>query len=308
MDLQIVCQDVMDDVDGSLGCVLTDLETGLPLASEYRAGTIIDANMIALISYVGIDLFRGKLVHNFERTLSRTRASSEGFVREVQVTTSNTYQFMSAVPGWDQAIFILVTDKNVSLGMGLLAVHDAVRRLAQMPLQSAAPVVNPTFQPRQPREEVPEPSTPPLNRSLETRQPEPQYNGAIDAPPPPQPTRAREFETPRPQQHERPADTVADAPAAPEPAAAQSPSLDVAATEDATPLAESRTSPAGETPEATKPTGEQSHDSPQNYRGVVAGSAETGGETPRNVPIGPRARMFFKRTDEDKKRTRRRRS
>ena len=90
MDLQSVCRDVMDDVDGSLGCVLTDLETGLPLAAEYRAGTVMNGNMITLVSYVGIDLFRGKLVRNFERSLSRNHGSSEGFVREVQLTTSTT--------------------------------------------------------------------------------------------------------------------------------------------------------------------------------------------------------------------------
>lgn len=291
MDLQVVCRDVMDDVDGSLGCVLADLETGLPLASEYRAGTIMDAKMVALVSYVGIDLFRGKLVRNFERTLSRTHASSEGFVREVQLTTNNTYQFMSAVPGWDQVIFILVTDKNVSLGMGVLAVHDAVRRLGETPLHSTAAAVNPTNPTFRPREEAPGPSTPPPTRTLEPRQPEPQYNGVIDAPPPP--PRHTEFEPPHPQtetQHERRAETVARAPVAPEPARPASPSPDVAPTEDATPPAETRMSPAVETPEA-----------------AMDGS-ETEDSTPLEVPIGPRARMFFKRTGEDKRKNRRRRS
>lgn len=299
MDLQMVCRDVMDDVDGSLGCVLTDLETGLPLASEYRAGTIMDAKMVALVSYVGIDLFRGKLVRNFERTLSRTHASSEGFVREVQLTTNNTYQFMSAVPGWDQVIFILVTDKNVSLGMGLLAVHDAVRRLGETPLHSTAPAVNPTFRPR---EEASGPSTPPPNWDLEPRQPEPQYNGAIDAPPPP--PRHTRFEPLHPQteaQHERLAETVARAPVAPEPAPPQSPppqspppqsppSPEVVPTEAVTPPAESQVSPAVETPEA------------------ATSSSETEDSAPQEVPIGPRARMFFKRTGEDKRKNRRRRS
>ena len=57
----------MGYVDGSLGCVLTDLETGLSLAEEYREGSVLNSDTIALVSYVGIDLFRGKLVRNFER-------------------------------------------------------------------------------------------------------------------------------------------------------------------------------------------------------------------------------------------------
>ena len=179
MDLQSVCRDVMDDVDGSLGCVLTDLETGLPLAAEYRAGTVMNANTITLVSYVGIDLFRGKLVRNFERSLSRNREGSGGFVREVQMTTSNTYQFMSSVPGWEQVVFILVTNKNVSLGMGLLAVHDAVRRFREIPRRAFAPAVNPTFRPR---EEASEPSTPTLTQPLEQRRTEPQRDSTFDAP------------------------------------------------------------------------------------------------------------------------------
>ena len=193
MDLQSVCRDVMDDVDGSLGCVLTDLETGLPLAAEYRAGTVMNANTITLVSYVGIDLFRGKLVRNFERSLSRNREGSGGFVREVQMTTSNTYQFMSSVPGWEQVVFILVTNKNVSLGMGLLAVHDAVRRFREIPRRAFAPAVNPTFRPR---EEASEPSTPTLTQPLEQRRTEPQRDSTFDAPERPEATRERTFDAP----------------------------------------------------------------------------------------------------------------
>ena len=179
MDLQSVCRDVMDDVDGTLGCVLTDLETGLPLAAEYRAGTVMNANTISLVSHVGIDLFRGKLVRNFERSLSRNRRGSGGFVREVQLTTTNTYQFMSSVPGWEQVVFILVTNKNVSLGMGLLAVHDAVRRLSETPRRGYAPATNPTFRPR---EDASEPSTPPRSQALEQRRAESQHGGTFDPP------------------------------------------------------------------------------------------------------------------------------
>ena len=312
MDLQSVCRDVMDDVDGSLGCVLTDLETGLPLAAEYRAGTVMNADTITLVSYVGIEFFRGKLVRNFERSLSRNRDGSRGFVREVQLTTSNTYQFMSSVPGWEQVVFILVTNKNVSLGMGLLAVHDAVGRLREMPRRAYAPPANPTFRPR---EEASEPSTPP--QSLEPQRPEPARDSASDAAEQREATPERQLETPQqtdtgsePQPERRTA-SLARAPATSETRPAQSPTPAVLPKEPVTPPAKPPKSPVAQTqtPEAAAKSEEKPHPEQRRYyRGVEVGASEPEESTPSPVPIGPRARMFFKRTGNEKNKNRRRRS
>lgn len=174
MDMQSIFRDVVDDLDGSLGCILTDLETGLPLAVEYRDGTVMNDNTAGLLSHVGTQLFCGKLVHNFERSLSRDHAASSRFVREVQLTTGNTYQFMSTVPGWDQVIFILVTDRNVSLGMGLLAVHDAVRDLHRITQRVAEPSLDMTL--RAP-DEASEPSMPPPALLRQASRPESEHHG-----------------------------------------------------------------------------------------------------------------------------------
>ncbi len=312
MDLQSVCRDVMDDVDGSLGCVLTDLETGLPLAAEYRAGTVMNADTITLVSYVGIEFFRGKLVRNFERSLSRNRDGSRGFVREVQLTTSNTYQFMSSVPGWEQVVFILVTNKNVSLGMGLLAVHDAVGRLREMPRRAYAPPANPTFRPR---EEASEPSTPP--QSLEPQRPEPARDSASDAAEQREATPERQLETPQqtdtgsePQPERRTA-SLAGVPATSETRPAQSPTPVILPKEPATPPAEPPESPVVETqtPEAAAKSEEEPHPEQRRYyRGVEVDASEPRERTPGTAPIGPRARMFFKRTGDEKNKNRKRRS
>ena len=316
MDLQSVCRDVMDDVDGTLGCVLTDLETGLPLAAEYRAGTVMNANTISLVSHVGIDLFRGKLVRNFERSLSRNRRGSGGFVREVQLTTTNTYQFMSSVPGWEQVVFILVTNKNVSLGMGLLAVHDAVRRLSETPRRGYAPATNPTFRPR---EDASEPSTPPRSQALEQRRAEPQHDGTFDPPEQREATPERSLETlpqpdnGRPPQPERPTASLTRAPATSEAVSTQSPTPDISPKEPAAPPAEPPKAPRAETetPRAAATTAkEPSPGESRYYRGVIVDGpeAEAVKSTPSAAPIGPRARMFFKRSDDEKKKKRRRRS
>ncbi len=291
MDLQIVCRDVMDDIDGSLGCVLTDIGTGLPLAAECRPGTVMDENTVALVSNVGIDLFRGKLVRKFEHSLSRDHSAANGFVHEVQLTTSNTYQFMSSVPGWDQVIFILVTDKNVSLGMGLLAVHDAVRRLGEMPARAAPPAVDPTVQPRA---EALERSS---NSQWQTRQPEPRHDGDLVA-------RGARIE-PRP---EPLAETLARTSVTPETRPVRAPAPETAPEEPGPRPSESPELPVEAPRAAAQAKEEADSESQRYYRGAAMGDSETETSTPSAVPAGPRARMFFKRADEDKKTSRRRRS
>ncbi|MCY3819481.1 MAG: hypothetical protein OXH52_08975 [Gammaproteobacteria bacterium] len=275
MDLQSICRDVMDDVDGSLGCVLTDLETGLPLAAEYRAETVMNANVATLLSDIGIDLFRGKLVRNFERSLSRDHARSNGFVREVQLTTSNSYQFMSTVPGWDRVIFILVTNRNVSLGMGLLAVHDAARRLGEMPPHTIETSDDRAFRAR---DEVSEPSPPAPVQPWQARRPGPEYDGISGTPRIRREPREERLEEPLPRvpslsetRPTRPVPEISQREPEPPPAEPAEPAVEQ--------LPEAAAAPVEEPPAKPVPA----------------------------VPVGPRARMFFKRSGNENNSSRQRR-
>ena len=138
MDLQHACAAMLDEVDGSLGCIVIDTQTGLTVAAEYRPGSAMDANAISLVSVVSTNMFCGKLIRQFQRALANDRGPSIGFVREVQMTTANTNQFMAAIPGWNEGIFVLVTDKSVSLGLGWMAVHRVIGRLGDAPAPSEA--------------------------------------------------------------------------------------------------------------------------------------------------------------------------
>ena len=298
MDLQSICREVMETLDDSLGCVLTDLETGLPLAAEHRTGTVMNADTIALVSYVGINLFHGKLVHNFERSLAREHGSPNQFVREVQLTTSTTYQFMSTVPGWDQAIFILVTNRNVSLGMGLLAVHDAVRRFEAVSNHSPSPAFNPAFRPAE------EPSEPSLPQPSAPRRPE--RDTAFDAPRRREVVRERQPQVPQRERNAAPLVRASSTPEANIPEASPRESI--------VPSAEMPTPSPRELPEAAPQTAEAPHpeaphpEGQRYYRGALMEDSNTEESTPVAVPTGPRARMFFKRPRNEKENSRRRRS
>lgn len=129
MDMQQVCAATLDEVDGALGCIVMDMSTGLTVAAQYRPGSAVNDSTINLVSVVSANMFAGKLMRQFEGALAA--APAPGFVREVQMTTANTNQFMAAIPGWNDGVFVLVTEKGVSLGLGWMAVHRVMERIQE---------------------------------------------------------------------------------------------------------------------------------------------------------------------------------
>ena len=133
MDMQHTCAAMLEEIDGALGCIVIDMQTGLAVAAEYRPGSVIDAAAINLVAVISTNMFGGKMIRGFEDVLAqaRNRQRPAGFVREVQMTTAATNQFMAAIPGWDDGVFVLVTDKTVSLGLGWMAVHRMIGRVGE---------------------------------------------------------------------------------------------------------------------------------------------------------------------------------
>ena len=131
MDMQSACQLILGEVDGSLGCMIIDMQSGLTMAAEYRQGSLMSPATINLVAVVSTNMFHGKLIAQFEAALTRPARghARAGFVREVQMATEQTNQFMAAIPGWEQGLLVLITDKTVSVGLGWMAVHRAIGHL-----------------------------------------------------------------------------------------------------------------------------------------------------------------------------------
>ena len=154
MNVQSACREVVSEVDGSLGCIVIDMQTGLTVASECRQGAALNEAMIGLVAVISTNMFSGRMIRRFEELLDRPEPSATGFVREVQMTTAQTNQFMSAIPGWRGGLLVLITDKSVSLGLGWMAVHRIVDRL------SASPATSPPAADALPPHPAPEPRAP----------------------------------------------------------------------------------------------------------------------------------------------------
>ena len=128
MKLQSVCDRIVGDNEGALSCSILDLDTGLALARTCGPG--IDDAVAERDSHVALDVCRGRMMRQFAQSLADPRPI-EGFVQEAQVTTGQSYLFISSVPDWPDVLVLLVTERNVSMGLGWMAVRQAVEHVAE---------------------------------------------------------------------------------------------------------------------------------------------------------------------------------
>lgn len=134
MRLQDICDEIMEDVGGALGCALVDLGTGLPLAMKVTSDALLDSGAMEILSAAGAEYFRGEVGHQLESAMGgeagRSRADT-GFVEEIQTTTEDSYHFMSIVPGNEQTVLMLITDRTANLGLGWVAMRRTLRRVQE---------------------------------------------------------------------------------------------------------------------------------------------------------------------------------
>lgn len=290
MDMQNACREIITEVDGSLGCIVIDTQTGLTVAAANRPGAALNTTMMDLLSIIGTNMFCGQMIRRFEEALDRTKSSGASFVREVQMTTAQTNQFMSAIPGWSGGLLVLITDKSVSLGLGWMAVHRVVKHLGA---PSAAP---------SPAADAPAP-TPPLGSAVRT-EPSP---AALASQPQHQPitaplpsvaeTRTPYHQAPAAQaQHQRPEEDASP----PSPLAA-GPSVSGSASQSASPSLSPSVSPAAAQPQPLSPAAAERPTSTAAQQPEAPSSPEptaTNTKTSKKAAsraVGPRMNMFSSR-------------
>ena len=129
-NLQDICKNVVDEVEGAVGFAVVDLNNGLLLGVHhtvpYFTQTYLDA-----VAAAAVDMFRGKNVSSVEKLLSSQRGETvQNMIQEVQMTTPGTYHFMSIVPEKPDALVVLITTRKANLGMGWSALRNALPDIA----------------------------------------------------------------------------------------------------------------------------------------------------------------------------------
>jgi len=127
-----VCKDIMENVDGTLGCGVVDLNTGLLLGVAHKVAYFTQSYMDA-VAAASVDMVRGKTVRAVESLLSNNRGTKlENSIKEIQIATDNTYHFITTIPSKPNAMVILVTNTKVNLGMGWAGLRNNLDKIAPL--------------------------------------------------------------------------------------------------------------------------------------------------------------------------------
>jgi hypothetical protein len=130
--LDDLTQDIVKTVDGSLGCAVVDVSSGLLLSVAHNVPYFTQTYLEA-VAAAAVDMFRGKNVQAVESLLTSQRGQTvEKTINEIQMTTDNTFHFMSIVPDKPDALLVLITNKRTNLGMGWASVRKTLPLLTNL--------------------------------------------------------------------------------------------------------------------------------------------------------------------------------
>lgn len=116
--LDDVMNGLLRDVDGALGCAVVDLGSGLLLSVAHNVPYFTQSYLEA-VAAAAVDMVRGKNVLAVESLLTSQRGRKvENSIKEIQMTTDNTFHFMAVVPEKPNNLLVLITNRKTNLGMG----------------------------------------------------------------------------------------------------------------------------------------------------------------------------------------------
>lgn len=132
MDINIICGQIVNEVDSALGCSVVDLNSGLLLGVSHNVPYFTQSYLDA-VAAAAVDMFRGRTVSAVEDMISNMRGNaSKNYIKEVQMTTDNTYHFMMIIPEKPDALVVLITSRKANLGMGWASLRRSVSKLAPL--------------------------------------------------------------------------------------------------------------------------------------------------------------------------------
>jgi len=131
MEINNILKDIVNNVDGALGCGVVDLRTGILIGLHHTVPYFTQSYLDA-VGAAAVDLFRGQNISEVYKLLASHTGSDDavGRIREIQTTSTNTYHFMSTIPDSPNALLVLITGKKANIGMGWSTVRKAIGNIA----------------------------------------------------------------------------------------------------------------------------------------------------------------------------------
>jgi len=132
MDINEICSEIVRTVDAALGCAVVDLNSGLLLGVSHNVPYFTQSYLDA-VAAAAVDMFRGRTISAVEDMIANMRGNAKAhLVKEVQMTTENTFHFMMIVPDKPDALVVLVTSRKANLGMGWASLRRVVPQLTPL--------------------------------------------------------------------------------------------------------------------------------------------------------------------------------
>ncbi len=132
MNINEICNGIIRNVDAALGCAVVDLNSGLLLGVSHNVPYFTQSYLDA-VAAAAVDMFRGRTISAVEDMLSNMRGSGKlHLIKEIQMTTDNTFHFMMVVPEKPDALVVLITSRKANLGMGWSSVRMAIPKLTPL--------------------------------------------------------------------------------------------------------------------------------------------------------------------------------
>ena len=130
--LQTYLADTLAKIDGALACLVTDLTTREILAVAHRVPYFSEPLLEAVVA-AAVNMFRGKNTIAVENLLSAQSGEHiEKSVLEIQTTTKHTFHFMAILPEKPDILMVVVTSRNINLGMGWSAVRNCLNEVTKL--------------------------------------------------------------------------------------------------------------------------------------------------------------------------------
>jgi hypothetical protein len=130
--LDDVVRNIVNEVDGALGCAVVDLSSGLLLGVAHNV-PYFTTSYLEAVAAAAVEMMRGKNVKAVESLLSSQRGKTvKNMIKEVQMTTDKTYHFMATIPDKPDSLVVLITSKSTNLGMGWSAVRSNMPSIAPL--------------------------------------------------------------------------------------------------------------------------------------------------------------------------------
>ena len=134
MNVQAVCQEVVQSIEGGLNCALIGLDSGRVVAFSTRSGVTLSSNELERMIKLCGGMFRGKLIGQYIQSVSADRQMPAEFVEEAQVSTVSTNHFFVSIPAWGGVALMLSAEDSVSWGLCWAAIRQARDQLKQWPM------------------------------------------------------------------------------------------------------------------------------------------------------------------------------